>query len=196
MTTTAETPTTAPESLESWWNSGFTWDDYLDHEVQEHRELWQGVYRRATTPVWTLEALEDMGRHWKLLAIAEDWCGDASNLVPVFGRLARDSEWIDLRVVKRDEHPELMDMYLTKGSRSIPIVVIMDEALAPVGRWGPRPVELQKFVIHEKRAGERSSQDIYRETRRWYAKDRGRTALREMLAIMAHVGGETTEKLR
>ena len=30
-----------------------------------------------------LEALEDLGREWKLLVIAEDWCGDASNLVPV-----------------------------------------------------------------------------------------------------------------
>jgi hypothetical protein len=187
MTTTAGTPTTAPDSLESWWDSGFTWDAYLDEEVEEHRDLWQGVYRRATTPVWTLEALEDMERKWKLLAIAEDWCGDASNLVPVFGRLARDSEWVDLRVVKRDENPDLMDMYLTNGSRSIPIVVIMDEDCLPVGRWGPRPVELQEFVIREKRAGERSSPEIYRETRRWYARDRGRTTLREMLAIMADV---------
>ncbi len=188
MTTTAESPRTTPESLESWWNSGFTWEEYLEGEVEEHRDLWHGVYRRATTPVWTLESLEDMGRKWKLLAIAEDWCGDASNLVPVFGRLARDAEWIDLRVVKRDEHPELMDMYLTKGSRSIPIVVVMDEAFRPVGRWGPRPEELQQFVIREKRAGERPVAEIYKETRRWYARDRGRTTLRELLAIMTEAG--------
>lgn len=185
MKTSSETSTLAPESLESWWNSGFTWDDYLGNEVEEHSELWQGIYRRATTPVWTLEALEDLGREWKLLAIAEDWCGDASNLVPVFGRLARDSEWIDLRVVKRDEHPELMDMYLTNGSRSIPIIVIMDENFRPVGRWGPRPAELQEFVIRQKRGGKSTAPEIYREVRRWYARDRGRTTLREALAVMS-----------
>ncbi len=184
MTTLSETRGSAPETLESWWNSGFTWDDYLGEEVEQHRELWQGIYRRATTPVWTLEALEDLGRKWKLLAIAEDWCGDASNLVPVFGRLARDSDLIDLRVVKRDEHTDLMDRYLTNGSRSIPIIVIMDENFRPVGRWGPRPAELQEFVIREKRAGQRSAPEIYKETRRWYARDRGRTTLREALAIM------------
>ena len=190
-----ETPTLAPESLEFWWKSGFTWDDYLGNEVEEHRELWQGIYGRATTPVWTLEALEDLGREWKLLAIAEDWCGDASNLVPVFGRLARDSDWIDLRVVKRDEHPDLMDRYLTNGSRSIPIIVIMDEDFRPVGRWGPRPVELQELVIREKRAGKTPASEIYRETRRWYARDRGRTTLRETLAIMADVTDEGAERL-
>ena len=149
MTTIKETPMEAPASLEFWWNAGITWDRYLAEEIETHRDLWEGVYRRATTPVWTLEALEDMGREWKLIAIAEDWCGDASNLVPVFARLARDSQWIDLRIVKRDESPELMDMYLTNGSRSIPIVVVMDGDFRPVGPWGPRPADLQKFVIRE-----------------------------------------------
>ena len=188
MTTLSEARSSVPETLESWWNSGFAWDDYLGEHIQEHLELWQGIYRRAATPVWTLEALEDMGRNWKLMAIAEDWCGDASNLVPVFARLARDSDWIDLRIVKRDESPELMDMYLTGGSRSIPIIVIMDGDFRPVGRWGPRPVELQEFVIREKARSDREARDIYKDTRRWYAKDRGRTTLREMLAVMAGPG--------
>ncbi|MCK5484312.1 MAG: thioredoxin family protein [Gemmatimonadetes bacterium] len=188
MTTIKETLMEAPASLEFWWNAGITWDRYLAEEIETHRDLWEGVYRRATTPVWTLEALEDMGREWKLIAIAEDWCGDASNLVPVFARLARDSQWIDLRIVKRDESPELMDMYLTNGSRSIPIVVVMDGDFRPVGPWGPRPADLQKFVIREKGKGDRPALEIYKDTRRWYARDRGRTTLREMLAVMAGAG--------
>jgi hypothetical protein len=185
MTTLEETPRKAPESLRSWWDAGITWGRYLGEEIETYRDLWEGVYRRATTPVWALEALEDIGRDWKLMAIAEDWCGDASNLVPVFARLARDSQWIDLRIVKRDESPDLMDLYLTDGSRSIPIVVVMDGDFRAVGRWGPRPAELQTFVIREKGKGDRPATEIYKDTRRWYANDRGKTTLREMLAIMA-----------
>lgn len=188
MTTISETRAAAPESLETWWNEGLTWDRYLADEIVEHRELWQGVYRKSVTPDWALAELEERGRDWKLIAISEDWCGDASNLVPIFARLAEASPWIDLRIVKRDEHPELMDMYLTNGSRSIPIVVIMDEAFRPVGRWGPRPVELQEFVIREKRAGERPNPEIYKDVRRWYARDRGETTLRELLTVMAEAG--------
>lgn len=185
MTTMSETPTLAPKSLESWWNTGLTWERYLAVEIVEHRDLWEGVYRKSGTPEWTLEELERIGRHWNLLAIVEDWCGDASNLVPIFARLAEASPRIDLRIVKRDEHPELMDLYLTNGSRSIPIVVFMDEEYCPLGRWGPRPAELQELVITQKRAGERSAAEIYRDARRWYAGDRGETTLREVLAIMA-----------
>jgi len=185
MALTGDTPTAAPASLESWWNAGFTWERYLSDEVAENSDLWDGIYRRNATPLWALERLESMGRHWKLLAIAEDWCGDASNLVPVFARLAQASARVELRIVKRDEHPELMDRYLTDGSRSIPIVVILDDELRPVGRWGPRPVELQEFVLREKRAGRLSASEIYKDTRRWYAMDRGETTLREVLAIMA-----------
>jgi len=129
-----------------------------------------------------------MGRQWNLIAIAEDWCGDASNLVPIFARLAEASPLVDLRVVLRDQHPDLMDLYLTNGSRSIPIVVITDRAFRPVGRWGPRPAELQEFVITEKRAGERTAPEIYKDARRWYARDRGETTLRELLAVMAETG--------
>lgn len=187
MTTINETPTEAPESLQFWWKAGITWDHYLAEEIEEHTELWTGVYRRTVTPDWALGEVERIGRDWKLIVIAEDWCGDASNLAPIFARFAEDSPRIELRIVKRDDYPELMDLYLTNGSRSIPIVVIMDEAFRPVGRWGPRPAELQEFVIREKRAGDRPASEIYKDARRWYARDGGETTLREVLAVMADV---------
>lgn len=189
MTMINETPTEAPGSLESWWDAGLTWERYLADEIVEHRDLWEGVYRKSETPEWALLELERMGRRWNLIALAEDWCGDASNLVPIFARLAEASPLVDLRVVMRDQHPDLMDLYLTNGSRSIPIVVVADEAFRPVGRWGPRPAELQEFVITEKRAGERTAPEIYKDARRWYARDRGETTLREVLAVMTEAGG-------
>lgn len=188
MTLTSDAPTTTPKSLDFWWEIGASWDRYLTDEIVEHRDLWEGVYRKSVTPEWVLEELETLGGHWNLIAISEDWCGDASNLVPIFARLAEASDRVDLRIVKRDENPDLMDLYLTNGSRSIPIVVIMDEELRPVGRWGPRPAALQEFVIAEKRTGLQTSGEIYKETRRWYARDRGETTLREVLRVMAEAG--------
>lgn len=92
MTTLSETPTQAPESLELCWNTGLTWERYLADEIVEHRDLWEGVYRKSGTPDWALEELERIGKRWNLIAIAEDWCGDASNLVPIFARLAEASQ--------------------------------------------------------------------------------------------------------
>ena len=56
---------------------------------------------------------------------------------------------LELRIVLRDEHPEVMDRYLTNGSRSIPIVIALDEEFRELGHWGPRPRELQAWVMEQ-----------------------------------------------
>lgn len=124
-----------------------------------------------------------------MLTIAEDWCGDASNTVPVVVRFVEAASNLDLRILKRDDNTELMDQYLTNGSRSIPVVIVLDADARPVGHWAPRPAELQEWVIGEKRAGVRPSKEIYRDSRRWYARDKGESTLRELIEILERAGG-------
>lgn len=168
----------------AFWNDAFTWADYLGSEVREHRDLWLGVDSRAVVPAWVANEAAGLGDGWKLLIISEDWCGDASNTVPVIAKLAGAAPGVEVRVVKRDENPELMDRHLTNGARSIPLVVVLDRDFHPVGQWGPRPSELQEMVLREKKAGLRPLAEIYRDVRRWYARDRGESTLREILAVM------------
>lgn len=171
-----------------YWSEAFTWSDYLGREVKEHKALWDEVWQRAKLPAWVEEEAARIGGAWKLLVISEDWCGDASNTVPVIAKLEALPSF-EVRVVKRDENLELMDAYLTNGSRSIPLVVLLGPDFAPVGQWGPRPAELQSFVLTEKKAATRPVQEIYREVRRWYARDRGETTLREVLAVVGGAEG-------
>jgi hypothetical protein len=163
------------------WGRGIPWKRYLIDEVHEHAELWQGVWERTRSPAEQLDRLAGIGGQWRLLVLSEDWCGDAANTVPVLARFAADSPQLELRILKRDENLDLMDRYLTNGSQSIPLAILLDESGNAVGRWGPRPVELQEMVIREKRAGERSMNEIYKDTRRWYAMDRGGTTIRELV---------------
>lgn len=168
-----------------YWDDAFSWDDYLDREVQEHAEMWRGVYARSAVPAWAVEEGRRIGGEWRVLVISEDWCGDAFNTVPVMARLAEALPTVQLRVAKRDENPALMDAFLTNGSRSIPLAIVLRPDFTVAGRWGPRPPELQAFVLSEKRKGERPSSEIYRDVRRWYARDRGETTLRGLLEVMA-----------
>lgn len=173
-----------------YWNEGLPFKTYLEEEVEKHPDLWRGVYGKHRTPEWATEEAEATGGPWHLLVIAEDWCGDASNTVPVLARLAEAASNLDLRIVKRDESAELMDAYLTDGSRSIPLAIVLDDDFDPVGRWGPRPAELQAFVLGEKRRGERPAKDIYRDTRAWYARDGGETTLRELISVLEEAATE------
>ena len=126
------------------WNKALPFDSFVASCKAEHCGLWQGIYKLARIPDWALAAVPP-GAGRKLLVIAEDWCGDASNTVPIIARLVDLAPGLELRVLPRDENPELMDQYLTNGARSIPIVIALDESFRELGHWGPRPTQLQAW---------------------------------------------------
>ncbi|MGD2069620.1 MAG: thioredoxin family protein [Gemmatimonadota bacterium] len=157
-------------------------DEYL-LRVTANRDLWRAVYERATVPDdLVTEAVRALDRPLHLLALSEDWCGDAVNILPVVARFVERVPGLDLRVLGRDANPDLMDAHLTDGrSRSIPVVIVFDEDFLEVGWWGPRPAELQAWVLDHL---DMPSRERYREVRRWYARDRGRTTLTELLSVV------------
>jgi hypothetical protein len=87
-----------------------------------------------------------------------------------------------LRVLRRDEHREVMDRYLTGTARAIPIVIVLDEAFHELGHWGPRPAELQRWLLGVRQTAPQDQ--LYPQARRWYAKDKGQSTMREVLALL------------
>ena len=159
-----------------------TFEQYLEN-VEKNRDLWHAVYDRVRLPDEIVADARAVPGGWHLVALSEDWCGDAVNTLPVVARVAEEASW-DFRVFGRDDNLDLMDAHLTNGrSRSIPVVIVYDEDFNEVGWWGPRPGEIQSWVMGEGLS--LSSPERYKVIRRWYAKDRGRTTLREILDIFS-----------
>lgn len=161
------------------WSKALPYGEFVAAST-EHRGLWEGIHRIARMPEWAA-GMDLSATPRKLLVIAEDWCGDASNTIPILARLAEAVPGLELRVLRRDEYPEVMDRYLTDGARAIPIVIALDSEYREVGHWGPRPAELQTWVLANR--GMISKADIYPLVRKWYARDRGESTLREVLAL-------------
>jgi Thioredoxin len=118
------------------------------------------------------------------LVLTESWCGDASQSLPVMQSLADLNPNIRLRILLRDENPELMDRYLTNGvSRSIPKLIAVDPATGKeFFNWGPRPTALQESFYGMRSEG--LSYDVIKEElQRWYNKDRTMTIQQELAAL-------------
>jgi hypothetical protein len=166
-------------SFAALWDRALTFDEFMATS-EKQKGLWEGLHRIAVVPDWALAAVPP-GAKRRLLVLAADWCGDASSSIPVVVRLVEAVPGFELRILRRDEHPEVMDRYLTNGSRSIPIVIVLDEEFNELGHWGPRPSVLQSWVMANRSTIPKA--ELYPQVRSWYARDRGESTLREVLAV-------------
>ncbi|MCE2397897.1 MAG: thioredoxin family protein [Gemmatimonadetes bacterium] len=173
---------TPPTLQRERFESALTFPAYLE-TVARNEELWRGVYGRVKVPADVVEDARAVPGRWRLLALSEDWCGDAVNILPVIARLVEALPDVELRVLSRDENLDLMDAHLTDGrSRSIPVVIVYGDCYRELGWWGPRPRELQRWVKGDGMQLEASQR--YTEVRRFYARDRGRAILMEMVELL------------
>ncbi len=158
--------------------------------AKKNQELWRGIYRLAHIPAEIVERVNALSAQHHLLILVEDWCGDAVNIVPPIMRLVELTSKLDVRLLARDENPDLMDTHLTNGSRSIPAVMVLDNQFNECGWWGPRPTELQSWVM---RVGmQMPSKERYHEIRSWYAHDHARTTLAEVAALIERCSHDNT----
>ena len=119
------------------------------------------------------EKLKNLGSDWIWLVITEGWCGDAAQNIPVINKMAGAVPNIELKFILRDEHPEIMDQYLTDGSRSIPKLVCLDaESLEEIGTWGPRPAVIQEKAMQWKDDPEISKEEWAEKLHKWYADNK------------------------
>jgi len=172
--------------LREAFETGLGPDEYGALLSEEHRKLHAFHARRAEVDRDAVDAIRDSSvAH--VLAITEPWCGDSLAILPVVLELFSRAER-EVRIVRRDEHPNLIDRYLTNGGRAIPIVIVLDENYEERIHWGPRPEPAQRIIEGAREAitaGTVSKEEIHKRIRAFYANDRGRTVIREIVEGIA-----------
>jgi hypothetical protein len=119
------------------------------------------------------------------LILAEGWCGDAAQTIPIFHLIEKQFPKIKIKLLLRDENVEVMDHFLTDGSRSIPKVLMLDaSSLNLLAQWGPRPSEAIA-LINNLKAAKVDMMEIKEKLHAWYAKNKGVAVQSEIKDIIA-----------
>jgi len=122
------------------------------------------------------------------LVISEGWCGDAAQILPVIHKMAALSEKIDLKIAFRDENEELMNLFLTNGTKSIPKLIIIDKnTLKVVGDFGPRPQEAKKLIVDYKAKYGIVDETAKTNLQLWYLHDKGLSVQKEIMNLMTRI---------
>ncbi len=178
---------------EIWEAAGRASLEGLDKEARKmHYYVRYNLERGQTTraqyaPSEALaEAAARISRPQAWVVITESWCGDSAFGYPVLSRAASLSPHVVLRVLPRDAHLDVMDQYLTGGARSIPKLVVFDEAGAERFVWGARPEEAAQ-LFRSLAAQGMDKADIIREVIAWYEAGGFRQVDAELAALLAEV---------
>jgi hypothetical protein len=142
------------------------------------------ILKKGEILATTQQSIQEITEPKYILAISEFWCGDAAQNLPWIYLMVKDNPAIQFRVVFRDENPELMEAFLTNGSKSIPKVILLNSEMEVCGTWGPRPGPAQNLILENKTTQALSKDDLHKKLHLWYAQNEGKEIQSEFCSLL------------
>ena len=122
------------------------------------------------------------------MVLAEGWCGDAAQIVPVIYKMSEVTENVSLKIALRDDNDALMQHFLTSGGKAIPKLLILDaDTLEVLADWGPRPHGAKQLILDYKAAHGVVDEPAKIELQKWYLHDKGVAIQNEIIALHKEV---------
>jgi len=118
------------------------------------------------------------------LVITEGWCGDSAQVLPGIVKIAELFPQIELKVVLRDDYPDLMNEVLTNGKKAIPILVCLNEEGDFLWKWGPRPAIADELVQSHKLKADYDAEEMKKDLHLWYARNAQLVVLEELKEVL------------
>ena len=141
------------------------------------------------------EKLQSLKKGYVWLVIAEGWCPDGAQLLPVFNKMVNESDKIDLKIALRDENEDLMNLVQTNGASAIPKLIIVDKETGEVfGNWGPRPKGANDFMKNYKEKHGLIDETAKADLQMWYLHDKGISAQDELINLMLDLEQQNNQR--
>ncbi|TDP58785.1 thioredoxin family protein [Flavobacterium dankookense] len=158
----------------------------LTHYSELNEVRMNRLDKTMVVPAENIKRLEEINSEMIWLVISEGWCGDAAQILPIINKMAEQSEKIDLKIVFRDENEELMNLFLTNRTKSIPKLIVLDKnTLEVLGDFGPRPTEAKQLILDYKATHGVVDETAKTELQKWYLHDKGLSTQREILNLVS-----------
>lgn len=149
---------------------------YAKLNVSRMKRWWKQLVLNETL-VETLKRFSS-AQHW--IIIAEPWCGDAAPAIPFLIKLCEINPLFTYDIQLRDQEPFLINQYLTNGSKSIPKLIVRDNAGNDLFTWGPRPAAAQ-ILVDELAKANADLDTKATQLQNWYNQDKGQSMQEELI---------------
>jgi thiol-disulfide isomerase/thioredoxin len=132
--------------------------------------------------------LKGLRKEYIWLVIAEGWCGDAAQILPILNKMALETNKIVLKIIFRDLNEDIMNHFLTNGARAIPKLLVIDKQTGKVcSDWGPRPEGALDLIRNYKVTHGVIDDEAKTQLQMWYLHDKGLSVQNEVIEMMYSV---------
>lgn len=141
----------------------------IDKHASLSEKLTEFVMQVSSSQIWMI--------------ISETWCGDSAQNIPYIVKAANLNPLIKLRILLRDDNTDIMNLYLTNNTRSIPILAAFNTEGNELFKWGPRPKEAQQLIEILKNQGAEKKERLEK-LHLWYGRNKGAALESEFINIL------------
>ena len=143
-----------------------------------------------------INKLNSLKNNYIWLVLSEGWCGDAAQIMPILNKMALAAQSIELKIVFRDENPDLMNLFLTNGAKAIPKLIVLDKKTLNIeANWGPRPKGALELIANYKEKQGKIDANAKTELQLWYLHDKGFSTQNEVSELMISIESEIAFKM-
>jgi thiol-disulfide isomerase/thioredoxin len=104
------------------------YDRYVMTGKDDQKRRWQQVYEAAHLSPDQTRLVSSFQRDMKVLIVSGIWCGDCVQQCPLIQKIAEvNRSHIDLRLLDRDEHRDLIEQLRINAGDRVPVVLFMAE---------------------------------------------------------------------
>lgn len=175
--------TTAADTLRALYEGGRSFSDFLEG-ARSRRGQWRDHYAAAVVTSSVLDRARALGGPWRLLVVAEDWCGDSVNTIPYLAKLVDGVDGLEMRVIDSRVGRPLMEAHRTPDGRpATPTLLLLDGDWNLAGCMVERPGPLVSW--YQENRAEKSSEELHEYLYAWYDRDQGATTVSEVVGLVA-----------
>jgi hypothetical protein len=172
--------------FEALYNRGTTYAEFRDAATRR-KQAWREHYANAEVPDALRVRVTSVPGEWRLLVVAEDWCGDSAHTIPYVAKLVDVAGNLDMRIIDATAGRAIMEANRTPDGRAAtPTLILLDANFDEAGCWIERPSKLQAWFLENEPKLE--SDDLFDQKYAWFDADKGQSTLREIVEMIEAAG--------
>lgn len=124
--------------------------DYLKTGTDEQQRRWSQVYDVAQLSADQKTLLGGFTREMNVLISSGIWCGDCVQQIPLLQKIAEaNPQKIQLKIVDRDQHKDLADLFQINGGHRVPTVLFLAEDFEFCALMGDRTLSRYRAIARK-----------------------------------------------